>query len=474
MTTYLAVGVILGYGLLLAWMAVGFLRKWDRFATLPLFAVVALESVWHVPPAVQSLFETSPEAQAFTVTGTGVDLLFTLMWVAGFLIVRRAWGRVGTRMEGGRAKLFADHVVGILRRLDSFLVMSIITLFLYYPVAAALGWPIGYAERDYFHDTSYTIRFSLLYAAFMEVRGFAAPVACVAMMLRGTAILDKRNALALGVVLLSSVVGLGGGPRAAAATPIVFLVLTSLVLRRSVKQVAILAGGFVLVMVLAFTSISVARATLGDRGSLVERLQHLLTPQGGSEPNDTSVVVERLNKAYYTGVIVETVAREGTVGLKPYYAVPFALVPRAFWPGKPLIGSADGTEYQLLPYLASFWAHGWYGNSVSVGAGGMGYWMGGFLGVVLLGLASGLFVAFLWSGPVGLFRYPFWVAVFFTTMAADPSIAGGWGGWINEITTRAFMLSLLMLPFWLGIPKGSGPALVDAQDKPEGFVPRLN
>lgn len=446
---------IVGFTSLLIWASVAFLRSEDRFAGLPLFAAVAIEGLWHIPPAVSMVVApASLDAVGNTATGSLADLVFSLMWTGGFLLIRR---RPITWNDGAGDRVFEERASEVLPRLQVLVIITIAVQILFFPVAAVLDWPVGYAGNDYFVGRGeHAIALGPLWVVFNLLRQLAGPVGCTVILLSRKSVFSRGNALSLATVGLSAIVGLAGGTRAAGLNPVVELVLASLVIRRSTKPVMVLGATAAVVVLMFSASISLMRGQAAfARASLVERVISLFNADTEVAGGDQGLAagIDRLNKAFYTGVVIQNVDQLGTVGLIPYYAVPFALVPRSLWPEKPLLHSTDGTEYQLFPYLAHYWAHGRYGTSVSVGPAGVGYWMGGALGVVLLGLVSGIVVATLWSGPIGLCRYPFWVIVIFSTMGGDATISGGFGYWIQEVIVRAFCLFWIMCPIMVLVPR---------------------
>jgi hypothetical protein len=163
----------------------------------------------------------------------------------------------------------------------------------------------------------------------------------------------------------------------------------------------------------------------------------------------------RLNKADLTYTVVMRTDEGGTVGLKPYYAIPFALLPRAFWSGKPLLGSMDGTPSGHLSFLTTVWKGGSWGTSVSIGPAGMPYWIAGLAGVVVIGFLGGLIVGVLWGTAIARFR-PILLLVLFGMLDVTGTIYSDLS-FLQGLQQKILLITVIYLPltFMLGGHKRS-------------------
>ena len=164
--------------------------------------------------------------------------------------------------------------------------------------------------------------------------------------------------------------------------------------------------------------------------------------QEGQEAKTTfSAALGRLNVAGSTGVVIEKVNQEGTVGLKPYYGVPFMLLPRMIWADKPMYGSIDGTPYGLLRFKAMYWMTGKYGASSWMGASAQPYWIGGIMGVIVIGFVGGVFISLIWH--YWLAHRPLGLVVMLPLMALGLDLYRDFTWPLQTIVQRGVMLLIL-------------------------------
>ncbi|MFA5553187.1 MAG: hypothetical protein WDA68_01330 [Phycisphaerae bacterium] len=413
----------------------------DRLLYLPAIVAMVNEAVWHAfPILVLYILRLGATGQietdmAQTAIGSVLDLTYIIFWLLGFFFMAKKGEARFAKSNFGQY-LYTDTqpvmpFEGIdrqyfLTRLRYFLLVCLTMIILYYPLSRIFNWPTSYATGFLtIQDTHGSVRFIMLYSLFKRTLQIAVPLSCVYLMLKGEKLISISNILPLSVILLTCFSFLASGARGFVMTPLVLLVLTAYCLNQRLRYYVAAALLLFIFLIVMSPALRAVRATeeFAVKESRLERIKLIFEFYGVEKRPVIAETAERLNNAWVTGLVYNyTPVTTGFVGIKPYIAVPFTLLPRAIWQGKPLIGSYDGTYDGVLPYLAAHWIYGTGADvTLTPGVGSQPYWAGGWTGVVLIGFLGGLIVGFLWA-YLRLSHSPVWLIALLATLGRGVSL----------------------------------------------------
>ena len=216
---------------------------------------------------------------------------------------------------------------------------------------------------------------------------------------------QARAAMAYGGIIgLAVLVAFSTGARQLIISPLV-LVYVNLCLDGR-KRLALSAAGLVaVILVLASPLVVYMRENHGDEGSRIRVVEAYKGFGYGENPLETLVqgVVERADLLDVTIKLKDIIDSTNYVGWPFYYSVLVAPIPRIIYPNKPYVlsdnGQIDG-EISIMAWKATLGGDG----SLSAFGGIVAYREGGWLAVVLDGLAAGVLyrVVARWLGGGGV------------------------------------------------------------------------
>ncbi len=398
------------------------LRATDRLALLPVLAMIGNETIWHFAGSSSLISLHSSDNVYKTGVGNLLDFTYMICWAVGFLFIyaisrsmykHQAYQNL-VRQYPGRPLVHRDTNY-YLYRLRPILYVVAACVLLYFPIAAVLNWPTGYAWG---WQEDVAVPYPLLYVFFKIIIEVAPGVGCAWIILRGEKVLSKKNIIALVAVIGYALVwGLARGVRGRFIAPFVLLLLSAYVVRRGVRKLALIVVVSVVLIIVLSPAIERMRKTeqFGRGTGVFGRIRTLLS--GGGDETGFFANLGRMNIGYWTGLTYVETNRRGHVGHKPYRAVPFVFVPRPFYHNKPVYGSIDDTRWGILWYLTDWWAGGPAERAASqtLGPAAQPYWVAGWGGVFGIGLLGGLLVGLVWY-RWRLAYHPLGLAILFSVM----------------------------------------------------------
>ena len=243
-------------------------------------------------------------------------------------------------------------------------------------------------------------QFGLVRTTFPAIINEVGQSAFIGLFLTTVSLARKRSPLLIPVVLLGlfyALLGLLSFSKSSTVMPIVMLGLAYFYLRPNLFRVAVLASLVVSVFFMSAPLVDQGRMAMSVRyggidapAPIFERMEILAGyfDERVERPGDENVNYAALRFSYVNvGTYVVSQWNEGQPG-DTYRNALAVFIPRSIWPDKPII-----TE---IARELSFAATGNWNSSVAPGIAPESYWNGGWLGVILVGMVTGLVVG-IWS-----------------------------------------------------------------------------
>lgn len=223
------------------------------------------------------------------------------------------------------------------------------------------------------------------------------------------------------MIILMVALALPLGQRLAAIAPIIMLFAATASMRQTGKALRILVVAVVFLMAVSPFAVYLREARRAKSGEFLSAAEVAGHYQLSSNPAMQSFqsVIDRSDLVFNTVFMKDYIDRTGFANWTYYYSVLVAPIPRLIYPDKPYVLSDDGTIEGDISVKAWRLAFGTFGSLTAFG-GLTAYREGGWIGVVLDGLALGALFAFLarWLGE-GSFLARVFYAHFFLLFAVQ-------------------------------------------------------
>lgn len=313
--------------------------------------------------------------------GSYIDAVFLLTWLAGYAIVIGR-SRINLNLEINKEEIGICKVIVALACISMCysLYRDITTHSIFY----------GFYQKMVATNID-AIRFTGIERSPYEF-GYAVLGALYVLHIRGNPTIFKNSRLFfVGIVVLllgETFLAMQGGPllKLAGISIIVFY------LGNRTKSLV-----FILISICLFTVI--ARGIMEEGRNIryliknenqVDVLNASIESMGRKTEKFVESAAGRMDYSSASGVLARWTESIGYAGFYPYYTLLFVPIPRAIWPDKPIPNSADGTYFSLPEPIAQYAMGGDIMSTAAVGAGGVCWWEGGFGGVVIGGVISGI------------------------------------------------------------------------------------
>lgn len=132
-----------------------------------------------------------------------------------------------------------------------------------------------------------------------------------------------------------------------------------------------------------------------------------------------------------------------SAGLKPIESALWSMLPRRYFPEKPLLGSIDGTREGMGMHVTHIVLEGRPNVMSEFYTGLHAYWELNFFGVMILSAISGFFISvcIIYFGRIGIFGLPLLMVVLKPPWL-EPKL------WISELIADTFHMIVPLLFFW--------------------------
>lgn len=227
---------------------------------------------------------------------------------------------------------------------------------------------------------------------------------------------EKRAQIVCGAMILTIVaLALPLGQRLAAIAPIMMLFAAMATLGQTGKAFRLLIGAVIFLLAVSPFAVHLRQTRRDVSGNFLSASQAAQNYRLDDNPLAQSLqsILDRSDLVFNTVVMKDEIERTGFVGWRYYYSVVVAPVPRFLYPEKPYVLSDNGAIDGEISVRAWRLAYGTLGSLTAFG-GLTAYSEGGWIGVVLDGLALGALFAVLarWLGQGGLLARVFYVNFF--------------------------------------------------------------
>jgi hypothetical protein len=287
-------------------------------------------------------------------------------------------------------------------------------------------------------------------------------------------------ALGLGVTILAVMSAIASGSRGNLVFFFYWLMFLYLFVSNKRHLLYIAVSGAILIVVSQGLMVAIRADESFKDKSIVENVEGMIRFVG-TQKDESSLLAElefRFGEASRMSVgFLRLVDRGDSAGLKPIESATYAMIPRRYFPDKPVQGSVDGTKAGMGMYIIQE-VMGHSSNMSEFFTGVHAYWELGFPGVILFAGLSGVFIALCikYFGTLGYAGLPMMMIVLKPPWL-EPKL------WSSELIADVFhtLIPLLVLWYlirWLLIAylKGrrlfrSGPAILNSDLAPEKRTP---
>lgn len=254
-------------------------------------------------------------------------------------------------------------------------------------------------------------------------------------------------ALGLGVTIMGALAAIASGSRGNLAFFFYWLMFLYLFVskKRHLLYLAI-SGAFLIVISQGIMVAIRADESFKDK-SILENVEGMIRSVG-TQKDESSLLAElefRFGEASRMSVgFLRLVDRGDSAGLKPVGSAIYAMIPRTYFPDKPVQGSVDGTKAGMGMYIIhETMARGYSSNMSEFFTGVHAYWELGLPGVILFAGISGVFIALCigYFGTMGYAGLPMMMIVLKPPWL-EPKL------WTSELIADLFHTLIPLLVLW--------------------------
>ncbi|MCI4679534.1 O-antigen polysaccharide polymerase Wzy [Rhodoblastus acidophilus] len=266
------------------------------------------------------------------------------------------------------------------------------------------------------------------------------------------------------MIVLLVALALPLGQRLAAIAPIMMLFAAMAVTRQTGRALRILAAAVIFLMAVSPFAVYLREARRDKSGEFLSAPQVAGHYQVSSNPAFQSFqsIIDRSDLIFNTVFMKDYIDRTGYANWLYYYSVLVSPVPRLIFPDKPYVLSTDGAIDGEISVQAWRLAFGSLGSLTAFG-GLTAYREGGWIGVILDGLALGLLFSLLarWLGEGSFLARVFYINFFllFAVQKVPPDFFEALAGLLGHAPLILALLIVALTPIFTRLPpRGVAPA----------------
>lgn len=346
--------------------------------------VIGLFSIGYYPlPVVfKSISSLAPIGDEKIFSALFLHYLFLISIITGVVYSTGVWKSVPKLNFGA-----LDNISFANKKIISFV------CFLTYLIYVATTPRTSYDAQDF---DDFFLRASPFRAIISAIAGLAIGFICISYATSYTK--RQRQFRILCLIMVMSVVALALplGQRLAAIAPFFILFAAVSCVGRTQQALRVLMAGVIFLLIVSPFSVFLRGARRDITGDFLSASEVVGQYKLSSNPVAQSFqsIIDRSDLIFNTIFMKEYIDKEGYASFKYYYSVLVAPIPRIIYPDKPYILSSDGTFFGEISNKAWFLLFGNIGSLTAFG-GLTAYQEGGWIGVVLDGVADGMLFALL-------------------------------------------------------------------------------
>jgi len=379
-----------------------------------------------------------------------IEVLSWIFWLVGMLIVA-TWYK-------GRSKLQDDALFIVPNeKLAKWGVVLLAVGFSYYKI------------RGMVSESGETLGLPWFLEITKSLLSYAGPPATIVLLIIGF----KRWGIGFGLLgLFTFLISLSTiGTRGALVYSIVFIAYMILNFVRTRKAYILLATGILAFFAMYFIMGGLPNmvTSTGERGGFSIEMTD------GSKKRGERSVIEEIEWRFgassrWSTKFIDMYDRGDGAGINPIRNSFLGFLPRTISPNKPIPSTLDGDDYysqgMFLIYSEVFGADS--ASMVEFSTGGHAYWEFGWLGVVVLGTISGMYIGLClyYFQKISFLAIPLLMATFKPWGYVDPKI------WVSDIILQIYQLILpfiLIFIFYI-VVKGGYRMLLRSASKRKSYV----